>query len=104
MARSHFAAELVGHHLLAVADAEDRHAGDEQQVGGARAAFIGHPGGRSGQDDALGPQPVERLFGLGERRDLGIDAGLAHPARDELGHLAAEIDDQDGIGDMVWLH
>jgi hypothetical protein len=33
-----------------------------------------------------------------ERGDFGIDPRLAHAARDELGHLAAEIDDQDGIG------
>ena len=31
-----------------------------------------------------------------ERRDLAIDPGLAHPPGDELGHLAAEIDDEDG--------
>ena len=33
-------------------------------------------------------------FRLLERHDLGIDALLAHAARDQLRHLAAEIDDQ----------
>ena len=92
------AAELVAHHLLAVADAEDRQAAVEQGLRRARAALLGHAGGRSRQDDALGREPLERRLGALERRDLAIDPGLAHAARDQLGHLAAEIDDQDRIG------
>ena len=46
----------------------------------------------------LGLQPREGLVGAVERRDLAIDPGLAHPPGDQLGHLAAEIDDEDGIG------
>ena len=34
---------------------------------------------------------------LVERDDLGIDARLTHPPRDQLRHLAAEIDDEDFI-------
>src|SRR5689334_7069942 len=41
---------------------------------------------------------VERLFRGVERSDFAIDAGLAHAARDELRHLAAEVDDEDGFG------
>ncbi len=104
MPRLHLAAQLRGHHLLAVTDAEDRQARVEQHLRRARGAFVAHAGGRSGQDDALRLHPLERLFGLGERRNLGIDARLAHAAGDQLGHLAAEIDDKDGIGEMVWLH
>ena len=29
--------------------------------------------------------------------DLAIDAGLAHPARDQLRHLRAEVDDEDDV-------
>ena len=36
--------------------------------------------------------------------DLAIDAGLAHAARDQLRHLAAEIDDEDGVGMCGVLH
>ena len=96
--RLHFAAKLRGHHLLAVTDAQNRQARIEQHLRGAWGSFVAHAGGRSGEDDALGLHPVERLFGLRERRDLGIDARLAHAARDQLGHLAAEIDDEDRIG------
>ena len=31
------------------------------------------------------------------RHDFGIDLFLAHPPRDQLGHLRAEIDDQNFI-------
>ena len=41
---------------------------------------------------------AESRLGRLERHDLGIDAGLAHAARDELRDLAAEIDDEDGVG------
>ena len=37
----------------------------------------------------------EGLLGRLERHDLGIDALLAHAPRDQLRHLAAEIDDED---------
>ena len=30
------------------------------------------------------------------RHDLAVDVGLAHPARDQLGVLGAEVDDEDG--------
>jgi len=30
--------------------------------------------------------------------DLAVDAALAHAARDELGHLGPEIDDEDAVG------
>ena len=43
---------------------------------------------------AFGPQLRERLLGRLKRRDLAIDAGLAHAARDQLRDLRAEIDDQ----------
>ena len=44
-ARFDRAAELVAHHLLAVADAEDRQAAVEQHLRRAGAAFLGHAGG-----------------------------------------------------------
>ena len=37
-----------------------------------------------------------------ERDDLAIDPRLAHAARDQLGHLAAKIDDQDRVGGESW--
>ena len=48
----------------------------------------------------FGLEPLERLVGGVERRDLGIDAGLADAARDQLRHLAAEVDDEDGFSGL----
>ena len=46
---------------------------------------------------ALGRAPLD----LGPRRvvgkELGVDVELADPARDELGELAAEVEDDDGV-------
>ena len=90
----HFAAKLRRHQLLAVADAEDRHAGLEDRPRGAGRAFFQHRGRTAGQDHRLGLQRGEGRLGLLEGGDLAIDAGLANAAGDQLGHLRAEIDDQ----------
>ena len=89
------AAELLGHRHLAVADAEHRHAGLEDRLRRARAALVGHRGRAAGEDHRLGLRAsAKAALGVLERRDLAIDPGLAHPPGDQLGHLAAEIDDQ----------
>ena len=66
----------------------------------ARAVLLDHRGRPAGEDDALGLEPLEGLLGGVERRDLAIDAGLAHAPRDQLRHLAAEVDDEDGFGGL----
>ena len=96
MAAFDLAAELLGHRHLAVADAEHRHARVEHRLRRARRAGLHHAGGAAGEDDRLRLVRGERGFGFVERHDLAIDAGFAHAARDELGHLRAEIDDEDG--------
>ena len=42
MARDDLAAELLRHHLLAIADAENRHAGVKQRGGRARRTGVQH--------------------------------------------------------------
>ena len=100
IAVDYLAAELLGHQLLAVADAEHRHPRLEQFSGRARTVGGGDRSGAAGEDDPLGLDPLEALEGAAEGDDLAVDAGLAHPARDELGHLASEIDDEDGIAGL----
>ena len=53
MAALDLAAELLGHRLLAVADAEDRHAGLEDGLRRARAFALGDRGRAAGEDDGL---------------------------------------------------
>lgn len=91
------AAQHVAQQLLAVADAQHGHAQVEQLRPDAGAVGLQHAGRTARQDDGAGGVGVDDLLGLVERMDLAIDAGLAHPARDQLGHLAAEIDDQNAL-------
>ena len=89
------AAELMRHRLLAVADAEHRDARLEQRLRRQGSVLVEHRGRPAGQDHGRGLHRGERLGRLLERHDLAIDLLLAHPPGDELGHLGAEIDDQD---------
>ncbi|MNX96311.1 hypothetical protein D3C86_1286230 [compost metagenome] len=91
------AAQLGADGLLAVADAQHRHAGLEQGVVSLGAVGVRGRAGSARQDDGLGRDRLQRLARLVERMDLAIDAGFAQAARDQLGHLTAEIDDQDGF-------
>ena len=91
------AAELGAHRLHAVADPEHRHAEPEDDFRrarrGRRVTEAGPPDRMIAVGQTRGPD-----FGDRERVDLAIDAAFAHPPRDQLGHLAAEIEDQDAVG------
>ncbi len=94
MAALDLAAELGGHGHLAVADAEHGNAGIEDCLRRARRAFFVHRFRAAGEDHRLRLHLLEGGFGLLERHDFGIDALFPHPAGNQLGDLAAEIDDQ----------
>ncbi len=51
----------------------------------------------AGQDHRLGGVGVQHLLDLVVGMDLAIDAVLTQASGDQLGHLAAEIDDQDAL-------
>ena len=97
MAAFHFAAQLGAQGLLAIADRQDRQAAIDHRLRRARAAFIGHRSRPARQDYAFGLHPREGRLGGVERHDLGIDPRLADAPGDQLGDLAAEVDDEDGI-------
>ena len=90
----HLAAEGRHHGLLAIADAEDGHAGVGDGWRELRRAGLMHRCRSAGEDDGLWQDRLERRLGLVEGHDFRIDAGLPHPPRDELGVLGAEIDDE----------
>ena len=56
-----------------------------------------HGGRAAGQDDGGGllGEHVRHAHGVGD--DLGVDVSLTHAARDQLGILRAEVDDEDGM-------
>jgi hypothetical protein len=92
------AAELVHHHLLAIANAEDRKAEvidihrrmrRVRRVNAARAA---------GENDAFGIESANlSLFGLIEGPYFAINATLAQTSCDQLGNLRAEIEDENTV-------
>ena len=91
------AAELLGHGHLAVADAEHGQAALEHCLRRAGRADVGDRGRAAGEDHAFRAEGRESFFGEVERRDLAIDAGFAHAARDQLRHLRPEVDDEDAV-------
>ncbi len=104
VAALHFAAELFRHRLLAVADAEHRHAGVKQRRRRHRGVTVEHRGGAAGQDHAAGLHLGKGLARLLERRDLAVDALLAHPPGDQLRDLGTEIDDEDLLVQGLLIH
>ena len=96
----HLAAQLLVQSLLPVADAEQRNAAVEQHLRSAGAVLGRDRRGPSGEDHAFRLQPLERLFGGVERSNLAINASLAHAPGDQLRDLAAEVDDEDGLGGL----
>ncbi|MNE20302.1 hypothetical protein D3C80_1134140 [compost metagenome] len=94
----HLAAQLLGHGLHAVADAEQRHAQLEHRLRRARAVFFVHRLGTAGEDDAAGVELADGVVAQVERVDLGVHADLAHATGDQLGVLGTEVQDQDPVG------
>ena len=90
------AAERLRHHLEAVADAERRHAEVEDAGVERRGARLVDRRRSAGEDDADRVLRGDVVGRRGVRDDLAVDARLAHAARDELGVLRAEVDDEHG--------
>ncbi len=98
LAQGDAAAQFVAHRLHAVADAQHRHAELKYDAGRARCRTLGDRGRAARQDDRARVEIADLVRGDRERMDLAIDPALAQPARDQLGDLAAEIEDQDAVG------
>ncbi len=100
--RSHPTAELMGHQLDAVADAQDRDPSLPQPRVGLRRVGVVDRCRSAGQDDAHRPAPLD----LVPRRVMGeqhrIDVQLPDPPRDELGVLPAEVEHDDRLR-VRWL-
>ena len=94
MAGLDLAAELDRHRLLAIADAEHRHAGLEDRRRRQRRVLVEHRSRTAGQDDAFRLHLAKGGFGFLERHDFAIDFLFAHATGNELRDLRAEIDDQ----------
>src|ERR1035437_2503005 len=91
----HAAAEMLGHELHAVANAQD----GKTQIpdSGIRTRRVrGVNARRSPGKDQSGSVLALNLFERrAKRKDFTIDLGLAHPAGDELRVLAAKVENND---------
>jgi hypothetical protein len=89
-------AEVAGHELHAVADAERRDPEGEDlgvELGGA----VGVDGcGATGEDQRRRAPSCDLLRCQAVADELRVDTRLPHPPRDELAVLPAEIDDEHG--------
>src|SRR5436305_373968 len=94
MAAFDIAAELGRHGHLAVANPQYRNAGVEDRLRGARRALFVHGFWTTRENNGLRLHLRKRRFRLLERHDLGMDALLPYPARNQLRHLATVVDDQ----------
>ena len=95
--REDVAAELVGHQLRAVADAEDGDAaGPDGRVGPRRVRVVDRVRAAR-QDDRARAAPLELVVRRVVRQQLRVDVELADAPRDELRELAAEVEDDDGL-------
>ena len=90
----HLAAELVGHDLEAVADAEHRNTGLEYLSIYGRSTGLEYGGRATGQNNRLRILGQDLVNGHGMRDQFRVDAGLAYAAGDELGVLGTEVDDK----------
>ena len=96
--RQDVATELAGHELGAVADAEDRDAPAPDGRVGLRGAVVVDRHRAAGQDDRAGPAALQLVERRVVGQELGVDVQLADAPRDELGELAAEVEDDDRAG------
>ena len=97
-ARLDATAQLRGHGLHAVADAEHRHTQRPDGLGCGGRALLRDGLGAAREDDALRIEGPHRLIACVPGVDLAVDAELAHAARDELRVLRPEVEDQDTVG------
>ncbi len=95
LARLDHAAQLRGHRLHAVTDAEHRHA--LRPHGGRRTwrVAFGDAVRAAREHDALRREPADERIVDVVRMNLAVHVRLAQPARDQLRVLRAEVENQD---------
>jgi hypothetical protein len=92
------AAELLGHRLQAVADAEQRQAAVEYLLGRRGRAGLRRRFRAAGQDDAFRAERSDLGRVVIPGPDFAIDADFADAPCDQLRVLRAEVEDEDLVG------
>ena len=96
----HVATQLAGHQLGPVADPQDRNPAAPHAAVGQRGIGVVDRVWATREDHRLWPPALDLRPGRVVREQLRIDVQLADPAGDQLGELAAEIEDDDGVGTL----
>ena len=92
------AAQHLHHDLLAVADAQHRHAQLEDYCWRAGRSVVDDRSRTTGQDHRLRGEVVqEGIRHQVERMDFAIDVQFTQAPRDQLRHLGAEVDDEEAV-------
>ena len=100
----HLAAKLLGHGLHAVADAQYRHIQVEHRLRCARAIGFVHRLRTTGEDDAARSEGADIFVAHVPGVQFAIDTDLAHTARDQLGVLGTEVQNEDAVGVNIVGH
>ena len=96
-ARLDLAAELLGHRLHAVADAEDGNARGEDGFARLVVRFFIGAHVRAREDDALRVERADEVGGDVVGVNFAVNVGFAHATGDELRHLAAEVENENAV-------
>ena len=96
--RQHVAAELEGHQLGPVADAQHRDPPVPDRRVRLRGTLVVDGVGAARQDDRARAAALQLGVRRVVRQQLRVDVELADAAGDELGELAAEVEDDDRVG------
>ena len=94
----HAAAQHLHHHLLAIANAQDRHAQIKHRFGWPRGSFVDHTGRPAREDHSLWSKLRKEVGSdVLEGVDFAVDAKFPEPARDKLSDLGPKVDDEQAI-------
>jgi len=91
------AAELHGHRLHPVADAEHRHAEIPHGLRRAQLMVFVRARVTARQDHRLRREFADEFVGHVVRMDFAVDVRFAHAARNQLGDLRTEVENQDFV-------
>src|SRR5690606_41932116 len=100
----HFAAQLLGHGLHAIADPKYGYAQLEHAFGSPWGTQLHDRFGAAGQDNAFRIKGPDFLFGHIKCTDFAIHPDLPNPTGNQLGILGAEIQNENSMSVNVLGH
>ena len=97
-------AQLRHHGLLAVTDAQHRHPRRPHRVRHARPFGVHDAGRAAGEDESARTEREQAVGGHGSGHNFAIHARFPHPPGNQLGKLAAEVENEYSVGRQGSIH